>query len=188
MHITSVWHVSMKWTRRDFHPLWCFFPENFWSKNEDSYVQPNTTSPICFHIGFSLPCAAFARCYSRHLFWFLFLQVLRCFNSLGCLHTPIYSAHDSPSSTDWVIPFGYLRIIGCSPPPRSVSPVATSFIVVWCQGIHHPPLCLDTGVDQHWGVSYFSVSDFQKLFSLAEIIFWSRNSSRYICNCNLDAL
>ena len=77
--------------------------------------------------------------------YYLFLQVLRCFNSLGYLHTPMCSVHDTPSSTEWVIPFGYLRITGCSPPPRSVSPVATSFIVVWCQGIHHPPF-----VPRYW--------------------------------------
>lgn len=40
-----------------------------------------TTSPECFHSGFSLPCAAFGRPYSRHRFCFLFLRVLRCFNS-----------------------------------------------------------------------------------------------------------
>ena len=42
----------------------------------------NTTSPSYYYDGFSLDWAAFARCYSRHLNWFLFLQVLRRFNSL----------------------------------------------------------------------------------------------------------
>ena len=41
----------------------------------------NPTSPGCYHPGFSLPSAAFGRPYSRHPCWFLFLRVLRCFNS-----------------------------------------------------------------------------------------------------------
>ena len=36
-----------------------------------------------------------------------------------------------------VSPFGNLRINGCSAPSRSLSQPATSFIVVYCQGIHH---------------------------------------------------
>lgn len=36
-----------------------------------------------------------------------------------------------------VSPFGNLRIIGCSAPTRSLSQPATSFIVVYYQGIHH---------------------------------------------------
>ena len=45
--------------------------------------RANTTSPACYHAGFSLPYTAFARCYSQHPNWFLFLPVLRCFNSQG---------------------------------------------------------------------------------------------------------
>lgn len=47
--------------------------------------SPNTTSPYHFWQGFSLPYAAFGRSYSRHLYWFLFLPVLRRFNSRGSL-------------------------------------------------------------------------------------------------------
>lgn len=57
--------------------------------------RANTTSPIHCCTGFSLPYTAFARCYSQHpknpceqrsakqklRCWFLFLPVLRCFNS-----------------------------------------------------------------------------------------------------------
>lgn len=35
----------------------------------------------CCQVGFSLPCAAFDRLYSRHRYCFLFLPLLRCFNS-----------------------------------------------------------------------------------------------------------
>ncbi len=41
------------------------------------------TSPESFPSGFSLGCAAFGRPYSRHRVCFLFLRVLRCFNSPG---------------------------------------------------------------------------------------------------------
>ena len=42
----------------------------------------NTTSPLHYCSGFSLPYAVFCRPYSPHLVWFLFLQVLRRFSSL----------------------------------------------------------------------------------------------------------
>ena len=34
-----------------------------------------------YRVGFSLPCAVFDRLYSRHRYCFLFLRLLRCFNS-----------------------------------------------------------------------------------------------------------
>ena len=43
---------------------------------------------------------------------FLFLRVLRCFSSPGSL-----TLRCSKSSTYWVAPFGYLRIISCVPIP-----------------------------------------------------------------------
>ena len=45
----------------------------------------NTTSPSYCYNGFSLNWAVFSRSYLRHLYWFLFLQVLRRFNSLRSL-------------------------------------------------------------------------------------------------------
>ena len=42
----------------------------------------HTTCPIYCYIGFSLDYVVFSRSYSQHLDWFIFLQVLRCFNSL----------------------------------------------------------------------------------------------------------
>src|SRR5215467_10275049 len=44
------------------------------------------TTPSCKHEG--LGCSAFARRYWRNHFCFLFLEVLRWFTSLGCLHWP----------------------------------------------------------------------------------------------------
>ena len=46
------------------------------------YVSPTTPHPFWLIARrFGLPCAAFTRRYSRHPYWFLFLRVLRCFNS-----------------------------------------------------------------------------------------------------------
>ena len=50
----------------------------------------------------------FARHYSGNHYCFLFLQLLRCFSSLGSL-----LFLDNWSSTSWVAPFGNLRIKGC---------------------------------------------------------------------------
>ena len=38
----------------------------------------------------------FARHYFRNLGWFLFLELLRCFSSLGLPHIPMYSVCDTP--------------------------------------------------------------------------------------------
>ena len=67
---------------RDFHPLWCAIPGDFGFPAWVLYGGPATPHPLGVnHPGFSLPSAAFGRPYSRHPCWFLFLRVLRCFNS-----------------------------------------------------------------------------------------------------------
>ena len=50
----------------------------------------------------------FARHYLGNHFCFLFLQVLRCFSSLGS--PPL---QDNTASRYWVAPFGHLRITDC---------------------------------------------------------------------------
>ncbi len=72
-------------------------------------------------------------------FCFTFLQVLRCFNSLGWLHPPMHSADDCRGLPGRVFPFGDPRV-ACIPANRGLSQVATSFIASRCQGIHHTPL------------------------------------------------
>ena len=79
------------------------------------WVRLTSTIPYAVHNPVSistcgLASSAFARRYSRNLFWFLFLSLLRCFSSGGSLHTPIDSVHDHHASHDGVSPFGYLRI------------------------------------------------------------------------------
>ena len=45
------------------------------------------------------------------LIYFLFLQLLRCFSSLGSLHNIMYSCYDTMASPQCVSTFGDLRII-----------------------------------------------------------------------------
>lgn len=51
----------------------------------DGRVYLGTTSPLGLPSGFGLPCSAFNRLYSRNRDFFLFLCLLRCFNSAGYL-------------------------------------------------------------------------------------------------------
>jgi hypothetical protein len=73
---------------RDYHPLRSSFPE---------YV------PLSIYM--LLGSTAFARHYLRYNYCSLFLRLLRCFSSPGCL--PL---RDYRSSTCRVAPFGHLRI------------------------------------------------------------------------------
>ncbi len=87
-----------------------------------------------------LGCCDFARHYFRNRGFFLFLQVLRWFTSLGLL-APDYG---------FIGPYEGFTLMGFpirkSPDqsllaaPRGLSQLATSFIAVFCQGIHHAPL------------------------------------------------
>ena len=81
-----------------------------------------------------LGSSRFARRYSGNRFFFLFLQLLRCFNSLRSLYPPYIFR--------W-------ELLGCPirkstdqcllPTPRSISSVTTSFFASVCLGIHHKP-------------------------------------------------
>jgi hypothetical protein len=77
----------------------------------------------------------FARHYLRNLGWFLFLELLRCFSSLGLPPSPYIFRSGYPCG--WVSPFGHLRIKAYLPAPRSFSQAITSFIACNRQGIHH---------------------------------------------------
>ena len=55
-------------------------------------LSRNPTSASTDGLGYS----AFARHYLRNHNCFLFLQLLRCFSSLGSLHKPIYSVYGTP--------------------------------------------------------------------------------------------
>lgn len=70
-----------------------------------------------------LGCSAFARHYLRNHYCFLFLRLLRCFNSPGIasmrylIHTLITEHY-----LCWVFPFGNLRLItGICPSPKLIA-------------------------------------------------------------------
>ena len=63
---------------RDYHPLWCDFPDASAIGFSAQGAHNPGTNP-------GLGCSAFARRYLRNRCLFLFLQVLRCFSSLGWL-------------------------------------------------------------------------------------------------------
>jgi hypothetical protein len=86
---------------RGFHPLRLTFPGNSCSLLILNAVLLPQSGLNHFDLGFS----HFARHYFGNHCCFLFLQVIRCFSSLGWL--PL---QDVQSSTGQVVPFGYLRI------------------------------------------------------------------------------
>ena len=77
----------------------------------------------------------FARHYLRNLGWFLFLELLRCFSSLGSLRFSYIFRERYPCG--WVSPFGHVRIKAYLPAPRTFSQAITSFIACNRLGIHH---------------------------------------------------
>ena len=114
------------------------------------YGQPFQTVQLSIHIPHRGPttpvskptglgCSRFARRYSGNLFRFLFLWLLRCFNSPRSPLHPMYSGADDGRSRR-VSPFGHPRIKAYFPAPRGFSQVVTSFIAAQRQGIHHGPL------------------------------------------------
>ena len=132
-------------------------------------------------------------------FGFIFLQVLRCFSSLGTLHQPMNSVDDTPHNPNillnqqrkakplrslllinhkhwrsvWgcVPAFGNPRIKACSSAPRGLSQIATSFIAHLSQGIHHT-LFMNTALSQF--VSPPKVADLDQQLAITNL---SRRSS-----------
>jgi hypothetical protein len=82
---------------RDYHPLWLNFPDHsvnntvfyspaYWQFSQNTFRNTADTTVATFNMSDGLDCFRFARHYSGNHYCFLFLQVLRCFSSLGCLH------------------------------------------------------------------------------------------------------
>ena len=89
----------------------------------------------------------FARHYFRNHYCFLFLQVLRCFSSLGSLHLPIYSVNDN---TMLLVLSSLIRISTdrrIFAPPRSFSQLVTSFFGAMYQGILRKPFVAWSSLD-----------------------------------------
>ena len=101
-HIQTGFHVSRPtlsssiyaFRVQDFHLLRLFFPKHS-TKHIQTFGLIRFRSPLL-----------------TESLRFLFLRVLRCFSSPGLL-----TLRCSKSSTYWVAPFGYLRIISCVPIP-----------------------------------------------------------------------
>ena len=70
---------------------------------------------------------------------FLFLEVLRCFSSLGALHAPYVFRCGSLRSTEWGSPIRRCPDQRLLPAPRTFSQVTASFIGLLRQGIHRAP-------------------------------------------------
>jgi hypothetical protein len=68
---------------RDYHPLWCSFQLLRLISSVTCRCPTTPTSKLA-----GLGCSRFARRYSGNHFCFLFLQLLRCFNSLSSLYPP----------------------------------------------------------------------------------------------------
>ena len=81
----------------------------------------------------------FARRYYGNRFFFLFLRVLRCFNSPRSPTTTMHSPWYTGGTPRWVSPFGHLRIKACLRLPEAYRSYATSFIATRHQGIRHAP-------------------------------------------------
>ena len=87
-----------------------------------------------------LGCSDFARHYFRNRDFFLFLQVLRWFTSLGSL-VPAYGfSGPYPEFIRMGFPIRRSPDQSLLAAPRGLSQLATSFIAFWRQGIHRTPL------------------------------------------------
>ena len=105
-----------------------------------SSYYTDLTAVLACNVKTGLGCSPFARHYLGNRACFLFLRVLRCFNSPGI------------AFATYVFSYKYTEIIGMgfpirrSPdhrmlaPSRGLSQLATSFIACQCQGIHRTPL------------------------------------------------
>ena len=86
-----------------------------------------------------LGSSAFARRYLRNAYWSLFLQVLRCFTSLGAPPLP-FKVEDDRSLFGRVPPFGNPRIKACLAAPRGLS--QPCHVLHRCVESRHPPYAL----------------------------------------------
>ena len=98
------------------------------------------TTPAAPEGATGLGCSDFARHYFRNRGFFLFLQVLRWFTSLGLL-VPAYG-FSGPFKGFTLVGFPIRKSPGQSllAALRGLSQLATSFIAIFRQGIHHAPL------------------------------------------------
>ena len=87
-----------------------------------------------------LGCSPFARRYSGNRVFFLFLEVLRCFSSLGWPPSPMDSGPDERALPRPGFPIRASPDRCLLAAPRGLSQLATPFVASWRQGIHRSPL------------------------------------------------
>ncbi len=91
----------------------CNFPIHL-QMNQIEPRYPDITTPAGFNVTIGLGCSRFARRYSGNHGCFLFLEVLRCFSSLSCLHPAYFIQRVMIRHySDRVAPFGNPRIKAC---------------------------------------------------------------------------
>ena len=92
--------------------------------------------------------------------YFLLLEVLRCFSSLGYLDRSMYSSRPYPGVTPGGFPHSDISGSKLARSSRSISLPATSFIGSRRQGIHRTPSCSLTYISrvQHEAGSHASVT------------------------------
>ena len=66
---------------RDYHPLRSRFSTELSLDSRIATYAPNHTCPLYYYNGFVLPSSGFSHPYLRNHYCFLFLWLLRCFNS-----------------------------------------------------------------------------------------------------------
>src|SRR5260221_12987974 len=87
-----------------------------------------------------LGCCDFARHYFRNRGFFLFLQVLRWFTSLSLLIPNYVFIGPYTGFVGVGFPIRTSPSLSLLAARRGLSQLATSFIALFCQGIHHAPL------------------------------------------------
>ena len=116
IHVLGYSRITIKeinnFRLQDYHRLWCRFPATstnylFFDSPRNLHCYLTTPKSCDFGLGFFL----FARRYSENKYFSLFLQVLKCFTSLGML---IHIKYERTCSLcTWVSPFRNFRIKGC---------------------------------------------------------------------------
>ena len=116
------------------HRLWPAFPCRSSIKTR-RLRKPHDPSRLASR---GLGSSPFARRYSGNRGFFLFLQVLRCFSSLGWLRPAMNSPHVR-GMTPRGCPIRRSPVQCLLAAPRSLSQLSTSFFASDCLGIHHTP-------------------------------------------------
>ena len=125
-------HRSLEFRIRGCHPLRRSFPEA--SPILTPQLSRQSYNPVFTTVW--APPLSLATTYGI-VFYFLLLEVLRCFSSLRSLHLPMCSVNDDIPLR---MPGSPIRISTdrcLLTAPRSVSPFAASFFASLCLGIRH---------------------------------------------------